>query len=295
MQTRHTLPLHSLRWLYDRSRQDAARRHGCVLLDIRPPEQTQIDHLPGAAQISTEGRSFDREALPSHLLPPPGGDITIFAEDPERAHRAAGHLVERGWNASAIEAVPSPEYFLPGPSTAALWAPDAFVAAQLDRLPPVDAGPIVDLGAGSGRDGVFLAQQGYDLLLVDRLPDALQLAADRASRHGAICRHEVADLRRPEDFSATGFAAALAIRCLPRATLARLHERMLPGGILLLNAHGPRLKPSNSGPSPAKRVSIDALGDLISTERWEMLVGPQEREADGDNWVQLVARRRLHR
>ena len=290
MSTRHTLSFHSLLWLYDRSRQDRSRAHGCRLLDIRPAPLCETDHLPGSAQIPTEGREFDRSVLPSHLLPVPGEDLTLFAEDPERAARAAAHLAGRGWNAAAVEGVPSPDYFLPGPSAAALWAPDSFVAGCIDRLPPVDAGPVVDLGAGSGRDAVFLAQHGYEVLLVDRLPDALQLAEDRARRHGVICRYEVADLRRPEEWSATGFAAALAIRFLPGPTLSILHERMLPGGIFLLNAYGGSR--SDGGPKDAKRASPDELRDLLRSEHWEMLHGPRAVEVNGESWVQLVARRR---
>ena len=48
----------------------------------------------------------------------------------------------------------------------------------------------VDLGAGEGRDAVFLAQNGFDTLAVDIAPNGLKKAARLAEESGVEIRVE---------------------------------------------------------------------------------------------------------
>lgn len=53
----------------------------------------------------------------------------------------------------------------------------------LDRELP-ESGHLLDVGGGAGRYSVELAQQGYDVTLVDRSSRQVELAAEKASEHG---------------------------------------------------------------------------------------------------------------
>jgi 2-polyprenyl-3-methyl-5-hydroxy-6-metoxy-1,4-benzoquinol methylase len=72
----------------------------------------------------------------------------------------------------------------------------------LDRELP-ESGHLLDVGGGAGRYSVELAQQGYDVTLVDQSSRQVELAAEKASEHG------VADSMTAQtgDVRELGFAA----------------------------------------------------------------------------------------
>lgn len=288
MSTRQTITRRSKEWLHSTSVESASRNYACRLLDVRPREGSSQNHLPGSAQLPVAGEHPAEPELPSHMMGEPERPVGVFGDDPGIAENCAVHLAERGFNAAAVEGVPDDDWLEPGPAKGALWKPDSFLAAQVDRIPAPGAGPIVDLGAGNGRDSVFLARRGHDVLMVDKLPDALELAQDRARRHRVHCQVEVTDLRHPEAWDGAGFAAALCIRYLSRPLLRTLHERMLPGSILLYSGYALR----DADAPPRHRLSTEEARELIRDDRWQWLVEPQTNERDDELWIQFVARRR---
>ncbi len=71
-------------------------------------------------------------------------------------------------------------------------APNAFLAAQAALLRPgMTALAVAD---GEGRNGVWLAKQGLDVLAVDFSPVALAKSRKLAAREGVAVRTECADL-----------------------------------------------------------------------------------------------------
>jgi cyclopropane fatty-acyl-phospholipid synthase-like methyltransferase len=73
-------------------------------------------------------------------------------------------------------------------------APNAFLAAQADRLRGRKTA--LSVADGEGRNGVWLAEQGLDVLAVDYSPTALAKAETLARERGVQLRTEVADLTR---------------------------------------------------------------------------------------------------
>lgn len=124
-------------------------------------------------------------------------------------------------------------------ATELVWSaePNRTVAEQLRELP---AGTALDLGAGEGRNALWLAEQGWTVTAVDFSPVGLRKAQQIARRRGVAINTVVADVLgyRP----ATPFdLVLLAYLQLPTAELAEVlgyaQDTLVPGGTLLLVAH----------------------------------------------------------
>ena len=138
--------------------------------------------------------------------------------------------------------------------------PNAFLVAQKNLLRPgMKALAVAD---GEGRNGVWLAQQGLEVLSVDAsevgLRKAQQLAADR----GVKLRTDRVDLTAwswPEqEFDVV---AAIFVH-FPPEVRARLHRRMFealrPGGTLILEAFTPAQLGYKSGGPPVLEMLYTA-------------------------------------
>lgn len=64
-----------------------------------------------------------------------------------------------------------------------------------EQLPKLRVGKALVLAAGEGRNAVFLAQNGFDVLAVDASSKGLEKAKALAGERGATIETEVADLR----------------------------------------------------------------------------------------------------
>lgn len=119
--------------------------------------------------------------------------------------------------------------------------PNAWLVAQAHRLPP--GGRVLAVADGEGRNGVWLARQGFAVTSVDIAPRGLAKARALAERHGVALHLVEADLRR-WDWPVAAFDGVVAIFAhFPREVRPILHRRMLealvPGGLLLIEAYSP--------------------------------------------------------
>ena len=152
--------------------------------------------------------------------------------------------------------------------------PNTFLKAQAHRLPA--SGTALAVADGEGRNGVWLAEQGLDVLAIDFSPIALAKARALAEQRGVKLKTEVADLMTwrwpPAVFDViaaifTHFAGA------ERDTFfAGLKSALKPGGLLLLQAYRPeQLSYRTGGPPEAERtytraILEDAFGDFSALE-----------------------------
>jgi cyclopropane fatty-acyl-phospholipid synthase-like methyltransferase len=162
--------------------------------------------------------------------------------------------------------------------------PNEFLASQKRYFKPgLKALAVAD---GEGRNGVWLAQQGLDVLSVDQSAVGLAKARELAAQRGVSIRTEQVDLTTwnwPEG----EFDAVVAIFIhFPPAVRARMHERMYaalkPGGVLILEAFTPKqLEYKTGGPQdPAMLYTMEMLRmDFPAGERLlleEMITGLNE-------------------
>lgn len=115
--------------------------------------------------------------------------------------------------------------------------PNSFLREHASLL----AGPVLSLAEGEGRNAVFLASLGLDVLGVDGSEVGLAKARQLAASRGLAIRTEVADLvtyEPPENSFGSVISISAHLPTQIRKRLHRLVERALrPGGIMLLEAY----------------------------------------------------------
>ena len=130
--------------------------------------------------------------------------------------------------------------------------PNAFLISQAFRLKPGQKA--LAIADGEGRNGVFLARRGLEVLSVDFSPVALEKAKTLAAQAGVSLATECADLAA-WDWGKDRFDVVVGVFCqfagpaLREKIFARLRECLKPGGIVLLQGYRPeQLKYGTGGP-----------------------------------------------
>jgi len=126
------------------------------------------------------------------------------------------------------------------------------IALPLLESPSLPRGPILDLACGSGRNGLFLAERGFTVELLDRDADKIEAARQAAMAHGWSVTTRIADLESgpPVSFVPESYAAVMVFRYLHRPLFPILLGSVKPGGLLIYESftedHGDIIgKPSN--------------------------------------------------
>jgi SAM-dependent methyltransferase len=142
-------------------------------------------------------------------------------------------------------------------------APNAFLAAQAHRLRPGQTALAV--ADGEGRNGVWLAEQGLDVLAIDQSSAALAKARALAQERGVKLRTELGDITTwPWPTAAFDVIAAIFIQVLFAAErpafFANLKRALKPGGLLLMQGYRPeQLKYGTGGPPDVERLYTRAI------------------------------------
>lgn len=135
--------------------------------------------------------------------------------------------------------------------------PNAFLVAQQHWLKAGTS--CLAVADGEGRNGVWLAQQGLDVLSVDASPVALAKAQRLANERGVQVRFELADLLQSELGEARyDVVVAIFIQFVPpaqrAAMFAGIKRSLKPGGLLLLQ--GSRRASWSTAPGGRRRPRI---------------------------------------
>lgn len=180
--------------------------------------------------------------------------------------------------------------------------PNDFLKEHVGALPP--CGRVLCLAEGEGRNAVFLAEQGFEVVAVDAsavgLAKAERLARERRVRVTTV--H--ADLGRYA-LGHDAWDGIVSIWChLPPALRARVHANVRPalrvGGVFLLEAYTPaQLEFKTGGPPTAElmptlaglRAELSGLAFEVAIERERDV--HEGRGHDGQSAVVQVVARRL--
>lgn len=141
--------------------------------------------------------------------------------------------------------------------------PNAFLVSQLTRLKP--GMTCLAVADGEGRNGVWLAQQGLNVLSVDGSCVAVEKAKALAQQRGVTMAVEQADLTQwswPEcrfDVVA-GIFIQFADPLARVQQFANLKRCLKPGGLLLLQGYTPRqLEYRTGGPSQVGNLYTESM------------------------------------
>jgi cyclopropane fatty-acyl-phospholipid synthase-like methyltransferase len=135
--------------------------------------------------------------------------------------------------------------------------PNAFLKAQAPLLRGRKTA--LSVADGEGRNGVWLAEQGLDVLTIDFSPAALEKAQALAAERGVKLRTEVADVtawRWPKNAFDVVVAIFIFVGAGERdAFFANLKNALAPGGLLLIQGYRPKqLEYHTGGPPDAARM-----------------------------------------
>lgn len=170
-----------------------------------------------------------------------------------------------------------------------IWkvGPNQFVAAHLADLSP---GAAIDLGAGEGRNAVWLATRGWRVTAVDLSPVGLGKADRLAAEHGVSIDTVEADAvawepDEPVDLVVLSYLQIPTPQRL--AALSRAATWLRPGGTLFVIAHdrsnidGGHGGPSNPDVCYTVEETVDALAGLVVdvAEVAERVVATDEGDA----------------
>jgi SAM-dependent methyltransferase len=172
--------------------------------------------------------------------------------------------------------------------------PNAFLKSQAYRLPT--RGGALSVGDGEGRNGVWLAEQGLDVLAIDFSPKALEKSRALAAERGVRLRTELADVtawRWPVDaFDVVVVIFVQVVFPVERVKFfAGLKNALKPGGLLLMQGYrAEQLAYRTGGPPDVERLYTrpllqDAFADMAELDIREH----DERISEGTAHVGMSA------
>jgi SAM-dependent methyltransferase len=141
-------------------------------------------------------------------------------------------------------------------------------------VPAVAGRRVLDAGCGAGRNGVWLVEQGGDVVGLDASPEMLRRARTRVPAAAL----SLADLAEPLDLDDDSFDIAIASLVMHYLrdwvpTLRELRRVLRPDGAFVLSTH-----------HPAAALKLSRSGDYFATElvvdRWSLA----ERDYDVEFW-----------
>jgi tellurite methyltransferase len=138
------------------------------------------------------------------------------------------------------------------------FAPSRFLAESLERIRSLTGGRrALDIACGEGRNGIFLAREGFQVTAVDISQRGLERGRRRAEELGVELDFVAADL---ESYRLTGsYDLILDFNFLLRPLIRPMIDALAPAGVILME------------------TILDAPG-LIGAHRREFLLQPGELE-----------------
>jgi cyclopropane fatty-acyl-phospholipid synthase-like methyltransferase len=147
--------------------------------------------------------------------------------------------------------------------------PNAFLRSSAGYLRP--GMRVLALADGEGRNGVWLAEQGVEVLSTDISPRAQEKARQLAQRRGVDIRFELIDLA-DWDWPAASYDVVVAIFIqfagpdLREKIFEGVKRALKPGGLLLLEGYRPeQLEYGTGGPAVAENMyTLATLSEAFS-------------------------------
>jgi cyclopropane fatty-acyl-phospholipid synthase-like methyltransferase len=181
-------------------------------------------------------------------------------------------------------------------------APNAFLKAHADLLKRGEKA--LAIADGEGRNGVFLAEQGLDVLSVDFSPLAQEKARKLAAERGVTLKINQVDILNWDWPEATfDVVAAIFFQFAGPAgrdkIFAGIKKTLKPGGLLLLEGYGPKQLEYKTGGPPhlenlyTRTLLEKAFADFseLDVREYDAVIEEGARHSGMSALVDLVGRK----
>jgi SAM-dependent methyltransferase len=160
--------------------------------------------------------------------------------------------------------------------------PNYFLASCKALLPR--SGKALAVADGEGRNGIWLAEQGLDVLSIDFSPTAQQKARALAKQRGVTIAMAQADVHAwayPE--AAFDVVAEIFTQFSSPAERARkwagMRKALKPGGLLIIQGYTPKqLQYGSGGPKQIENLYTRAMLDDAFGDMRDVIIVEEERE-----------------
>jgi SAM-dependent methyltransferase len=160
--------------------------------------------------------------------------------------------------------------------------PNYFLASCKALLPR--SGKALAVADGEGRNGIWLAEQGLDVLSIDFSPTAQQKARALAKQRGVAIAMAQADVHAwayPE--AAFDVVAEIFTQFSSPAERARkwagMRKALKPGGLLIIQGYTPKqLQYGSGGPKQIENLYTRAMLDDAFGDMRDVIIVEEERE-----------------
>jgi tellurite methyltransferase len=164
--------------------------------------------------------------------------------------------------------------------------PTILLVEVAEKLAP---GIAIDLACGTGRNALYLAEQGWEVTAVDGSEKAIELVQERSLARGLPLRTKIADLSAPNfTLPSDMFDLILIAFYLQRDLLTKAKAAVRRGGVIVAIVHTPEAGEKWS----EKRAAPGELRQFF--HGWELLweyEGPSRDPAHRRPVAEIVARR----
>jgi tellurite methyltransferase len=110
------------------------------------------------------------------------------------------------------------------------YEPSIFLVENIDLLP---AGHVLDVAMGSGRNSVYLAGRGFEVEGIDKSPEAVAAALEKARKAGVTITARVADLESNLTIESGMFDVIICFNYLQRSLIPRIKDGLRTEGMVV--------------------------------------------------------------
>jgi len=297
---------------------------GHALLDLRDEKKFEWAHFKGSASFP-----FAQILQRVHELPPRGSEVGLLGDSREEVEAAQSALRERGYIVpnngcfvidSALCGNESPAHeggcktcddrlVERGTSSVQLWVPSPLLHWEIERIESLllladgqkrtTTGRALDIACGSGRDAVFLALRGWEVVGVDHLEGQIEKLLAFAEQKNVADRVKGVrtDVEKnngselvtdyPESFDLVSVSRFLHRPLIPDV-LAKLTK---PGGLVAYHTFMVGAEKFGRPRSHKHLLQAGELGQSFSGIGWEILVDLTISISDGRPCSVFIARK----
>lgn len=271
------------------------------LIDCRPQQDFVEGHPAGSVSLPA-GQLFER----MHELPMSGTPLILYGDEKSLAKAneflaARGHVISRSLllNADLVRQLQLQGCWQPGFSSVRLWQPAGLIRhfVESSRNWQIEPGNGLDIACGSGRNLVFLAENGWSMSGVDYLPDAVKRAGLLADINNVSSELLLIDLEKEggakqlqQQFHAS-LDLVCVLRYLHRPLLSVIDTLLRPGGVILYQTFLQGCEKISRPRNPAYLLRPGELAEQFAA--YQVLLDDVEYLADGRPVSAFIARKSL--